>query len=150
MNYKSSDENIANSEEYVYDINNRFFEIDHVKELLDSSALREDNIAYDYILLEIPSIIHNSYPLDLMKTIDGSLLISNSKDSWKKADKMALENFMKVSDAEPMVILNQAGIHVIDELLHGIPSTGKTRMRRIMRALSAPFRIKISVKDEDK
>ena len=149
MNYKKSDDQQFSESEYIYDINNRFFEIDHVRQLLDSGALRADNTEYDYILLEIPSIIHNSYPLDLMKTIDGSLLISKASETWKNADQMALENFMQVSNEEPMFVLNQADRYAIDEMLHGVPSTGKTFWKRFRDKASTPFRIRIKFKDEE-
>ncbi|MGM0565396.1 MAG: LysM peptidoglycan-binding domain-containing protein [Bacteroidota bacterium] len=149
MNYKQSDDQEFSESEYIYDINNRFFEIDHVKQLLDSTALRSDNAEYDYILLEIPSIIHNSYPLDLMKTIDGSLIISKASETWKNADQMALENFMQVSNEEPMFILNQADKYAIDEMLHGVPRTGHTAWKRFKHKATAPFRVRIKFKDDE-
>lgn len=149
MNYKKSADQEFSESEYIYDINNRFFEIDHVRQLLDSGALRSDNKEYDYILLEIPSVIHNSYPLDLMKTIDGSLLISKASETWKNADQMALENFMQVSNEEPMFVLNQADRYAIDEMLHGVPSTGKTTWKRFKDTVSTPFRIRIKFKDDE-
>lgn len=149
MNYKQSRDLGQGESEYIYDINNRFFEINHVRQLLDSAALRSDNTEYDYILLEIPSIIHNSYPLDLMKTIDGSILISKANDSWQKADQMALDNFMKVSQEEPMFVLNKADKYAIDEILHGVPSTGRTPWNRFKRNVTAPFRLRIKFKDEE-
>ncbi len=149
MNYKESNDLDQGESEYIYDINNRFFEINHVRQLLDSAALRSDNTEYDYILLEIPSIIHNSYPLDLMKTIDGSILISKANDSWQKADQMALDNFMKVSQEEPMFVLNKADKYAIDEILHGVPSTGRTPWNRFKRNVTAPFRVRIKFKDEE-
>ncbi len=149
MNYKQTNDQQFIESEYIYDINNRFFEIDHVKQLLDSTALRSDNAEYDYILLEIPSIIHNSYPLDLMKTIDGSLLVSKATESWKNADQMALENFMQVSNEEPMFILNQADKYAIDEMLHGIPRTGHTAWKRFKHKATAPFRVRIKFKDDE-
>ena len=149
MNYKASDDQEMSESEYIYDINNRFFEIDHVRQLLDSAALRSDNKDYDYILLEIPSIIHNSYPLDLMKTVDGSLMISTTSEAWKKADQMALDNFLKVSQEEPMFILNKADKYAIEETLHGVPSTGKTPWKRFKRRVTAPFRVRIKFRDEE-
>lgn len=149
MNYKTSTDQQLSESEYIYDINNKFFEIEHVRQLLDTSALRSDNKEYDYILLEIPSIIHNSYPLDLMKTIDGSLLVAKASNSWKKADAMALDNFQKVTNEEPMFIMNKADRYAIDELLHGIPTTGNSTWTRFKRKATAPFRMRIKFKDEE-
>ncbi len=147
LNYKPSENQEYSESEYVYDINNRFFEIEHIRELLDKTALRSDNKEYDYIFLEIPNIIHNTYPLDLMRTIDGALLISRATETWKKADQMALENFNRVAEEEPMIILNEVEMFVIDELLHGVPTTGKTRWKRFRDTATSPFRMRIQFKD---
>ena len=149
LNYKPSVDQQHSESEYIYDINNRFFEIEHVRELLDSSALRSDNREYDYIILEIPGIIHNPYPLDLMRTVDTSLLVTKASETWKKADQMALENFNKVAEEEPMIILNEVEMYVIDELLHGVPTTGKTRWKRFRDAAGAPFRMRIKFAESD-
>jgi len=151
LNYKPSEDQEYSESEYVYDINHKFFDIEHIRELLDKTALRSDNIEYDYILLEIPNIIHNTYPLDLMRTLDGALLVSKATATWKKADQMALENFNRVAEEEPMIILNQVEMFVIDELLHGVPTAGKSKLKRFRDKATTPFRMRIQFKDsEDK
>lgn len=149
LNYKPSENQEYSESEYVYDINNRFFEIEHVRELLDKTALRSDNAAYDYILLEVPNIIHNTYPLDLMRTLDAALLVSKATETWKKADQRALENFNRVAEEEPMIVLNEVEMFVIDELLHGVPTAGKSRWARFKDTATTPFRMRIQFKDSE-
>lgn len=150
LNYKPSVDQEYSESEYIYDINNRFFETEHIRELLDKTALRSDNREYDYILLEIPNIIHNPYPLDLMRTLDAALLITRATTTWKKADRMALENFNRVAEEEPMIILNDVEMFVIDEMLHGVPTTGKSKWEKYKDMASAPFRMRVQFKDSKK
>ncbi|MCF8230649.1 MAG: LysM peptidoglycan-binding domain-containing protein [Bacteroidales bacterium] len=150
LNYKPSVDQEYSESEYVYTINNQFFEIEHIRELLDKTALRSDNREYDYILLEIPNIIHNTYPMDLMRTLDAALLVTRATTTWKKADRMALENFNRVAEEEPMIILNDVEMYVIDELLHGVPTAGKSRWERYKDMATTPFRMRVQFKDSDK
>lgn len=147
LNYKDNKTD-SNESEYVYDIDNRFFEIKHIQELLNPSALRSANQDYDYIFLEIPSIIHNSYSLALMEAIDCPLLIIRASDTWKSADKTAVDTMNTVCNEQPMVILNEVESYVIDELLHGVPTTGKTFWNKLKRIISTPFRIRVNLNDE--
>ena len=150
LNYKPSEDQEYSESEYIYDINNQFFETEHIRELLDKTALRSDNREYDYILLEIPNIIHNTYPLDLMRTLDAALLVTRATTTWKKADRMALENFNRVAEEEPMIILNDVEMFVIDEMLHGVPTAGKSKWKKYKDMASAPFRMRVQFKDSEK
>ncbi|MCF8307652.1 MAG: LysM peptidoglycan-binding domain-containing protein [Bacteroidales bacterium] len=150
LNYKPSVDQEYSESEYIYDINNQFFDIEHIRELLDKTALRSDNREYDYIFLEIPNIIHNTYPLDLMRTLDTALLVTRATTTWKKADRMALENFNRVAEEEPMIILNDVEMFVIDEMLHGVPTTGKSKWEKYKDMATTPFRMRVQFKDSEK
>jgi uncharacterized protein involved in exopolysaccharide biosynthesis/LysM repeat protein len=147
MNYTYDDEDleIGDSNYNVnYKIDNKFFELKHVRDLLQySSSLRSENYEYDYVFIEIPSVIHNSYPLDLMSTMDASLLITRASHNWKKADEQALDVMNKVLPDKPLVVLNDVDSYVISEVLHDAPTTGNTFRNRMKKVFMAPTKMRI-------
>jgi len=142
----SSDEDYNFS--YSYPIRENFTEISNIHELLDSHTLRRDNYQYDYIILEIPSVIHHDYPLELLQTTDVNLLVLKSSSHWDKADITALETIKNVSREEPMVILNQAEDYAIREMVSGYKREKQnTLIYKFRQLLTLPSRIRIQVKE---
>lgn len=133
---------------YTYLINNKFDDVTGIGELFDSKMLREENYDYDYIFLEIPSIIFHAYPLELMKIVDVSLLHVKANNHWKKADINALKTFKDVSRETPMVVLNYAELYSLDDIINGYPGEEDTNVgKKIIKSLTLPFRIRFRLKD---
>ncbi len=129
-----------------YKIDNKFVEIKHLKDLLKNNYIRQENYTYDYIFLEIPSIIFNSFPLDLIETVDFSLIVIRAKDYWKKADMTALNTMLEVSREKPMIILNQAEVYALEDILHSVPKHKPSIRKKIKKILMYPFKFRIRVK----
>lgn len=151
LNY--SDQRGENADEdynlsYNYPVNENFSEVRNLKELIDSNILRRDNYLYDYILLEIPSVIFHSFPMELIQKVDASLLVIKSSNSWNKADIGALELIKDLAKEPPMAILNEAEDFAIEELISGI-KVQKTDgvFYRFRNFITLPGRIRIQVKE---
>jgi hypothetical protein len=130
-----------------YTIDNRFVEIKNINELLASKYLREDNYKYDYIFLEIPALIYNSYPLELMNSVDVSLMVTKATNHWRKADITALEIMEEVSREKPMVILNQTELFALEDIINDIPENkNRSIRRRVKKVITYPFRLKVRVR----
>jgi succinoglycan biosynthesis transport protein ExoP len=132
---------------YTYTIDNHFIEVESISELLGEKNLRQENYIYDYILLEMPSIVHNAYPISLMKQIDIPILFVNATDHWRKPDVKALENLMLVTKNDPMVVLNNAELFALEDIIQDF-SVLRSRKGGILRWLTAPFRMQIKFKDK--
>jgi len=131
----------------TYQIDNKFVEIKHINELLVSNYLRQDNYKYDYIFLEIPAIIFNSYPFELMSSVDVPLLIAKANDYWRSSDIAALETMMEVSREKPMVVLNQTELHSLDDIINDIPENEQRSLRRKFKTIiTYPFRLRVKVR----
>jgi len=63
---------------------------------------------YDYVLIEMPSIIDSSFPIHLVREMNINLLVCNAKRSWKNSDDKALQ------------MLHEAGAQKISLVLNGI------------------------------
>lgn len=148
LNYTSDRALEADDEDfnmdYPYIIKDNFVKAVSLKDLIDRNILRLENYAYDYIFLEIPSIIFNDYPMELMHDIDASLMVLKSNNKWNKADKSALEMLESVLREKPMVVLNEAEDYAVEELISGI-KTKKTSpfQKSVKKAMSFPSRIRV-------
>jgi len=125
--YDNTDNQIdeANDNYLFYKIRNNFSEIKDFNELINTKYLRQRNYEYDYIFVEIPAIIYHTYPLELMKSFDISLLFVKANHRWQKADITALDTMKEVSGDDPIVILNQTELFVLETIINGIPSREK-------------------------
>jgi len=146
LNYSADDgKNLDGT--ITYEIDNNFVDIKSINELLESKYLREDNSKYDYILLEIPALIYNSYPLELMNSVDVSLMVTKATDHWRKADISALETMQEVSREKPMVILNQTELFALEDIINDIPEKNRRSLRkRVKKIVTYPFRLKVRVR----
>jgi hypothetical protein len=141
-------EETDNNLNYSYEIRDNFAEIASLKELISSNILRRDNYSYDYIFIEIPSIIFHQYPIELMHQIDASLLVLKATSHWNKADISALENIKDLSKEPPMIILNEAEDYAISEIISGVKVKKSSRTwYRIKKFVTFPSRIRIQVKE---
>jgi uncharacterized protein involved in exopolysaccharide biosynthesis/LysM repeat protein len=128
----------------TYNIDNRFVEIKNIQELLISKYLRKDNYKYDYIFLEIPSIIFNSYPLELINSVDVALLVVKATDLWKNADIAALNTLIEVSREKPLLVLNDVELLALEDIIDEIPIQKRKSLRRkIKKILTYPFQLRI-------
>ncbi|MDP4290219.1 MAG: LysM peptidoglycan-binding domain-containing protein, partial [Bacteroidota bacterium] len=131
---------------YTYTIDNNFIEVEDISELLEDRNLRQENYVYDYILLEIPSIVHHAYPINLMKSIDIPILFVNATDHWRKADIKALENLKLITHNEPMVVLNNAELFALEDIIQDFSNLHSNKSG-IWHWLTAPFRIQVKFKE---
>ncbi|MBU1010984.1 MAG: LysM peptidoglycan-binding domain-containing protein [Bacteroidetes bacterium] len=151
LNYSKEEESVADEDmnfSYSYPIRDNFVEINNLQELISSNTLRRENYQYDYIFLEIPSIIHNAYPLEILQSADIGLLVIKSTSHWEKADAAALGIIRDISKEEPMVILNEAEDYAIQEMISGFKREKQnTLLQKVKYYATYPFRIRIQVKE---
>jgi LysM repeat protein/capsular polysaccharide biosynthesis protein len=149
MNYSYGDFPSNNDDyntNYTYNIDHNFIEIESIGQLLGERNLRQENYIYDYILLELPSIVHNAYPINLMNAVDIGILFVNATDYWRKSDIKALENLKLVLRHEPLVVLNSAELFALEDIIKDFKSI-RNGKGGLWRWLTAPFRIQVKFKD---
>jgi uncharacterized protein involved in exopolysaccharide biosynthesis/LysM repeat protein len=150
LNYREDSEleDTDNNMNYNYEINDNFAEISNLKELINSNILRRDNYSYDYIFIEIPSIIFHSYPIELMHQVDVSMMVLKATSHWNKADIAALDMIKDLSKEPPMILLNEAEDYAIAEIISGVKVKKSSHTwYRIKNVLTFPTRIRIQVKE---
>lgn len=150
---KDNDHEIEEDYNYsiTYPIGDNFIDISSLPELLDGKNIRKQNYGYDYIFIEIPSIVYNNYPLKVVNMADSLLYIISATSSLSKADRNALETFNEVSESEPMVVLNEVELYNLEEILTSVPKYTRRGMifKKVKYVLTYPFKYKIHINKED-
>ena len=104
------------TELFYYAVNNEFL---NAKSYLD--IIKENEIGAlnspDYVFIELPSILYNSYPVGLLCNADLSILVCRSNRSWSEADQGALDRISKFSSPKMLFVLNGVEMPVIETVL---------------------------------
>ena len=120
------------SEDYfTYKIDSRFFSYNKLEQLFSDSEAPDFN-KYDFILLELPSIISHPYPPDLIRLFDFGINIVRANRTWKPADANALKSIQQFMNFIPTVLLNGANPEFMQELIGELPRK-RSRIRRILK-----------------
>lgn len=131
---------------YVYKIKDNFIDVENLQQLISSKYLRKTNKPYDFIFIELPSIVYNTYPIKLIGTVDMSLYIINASNNLTKADKTALATYEDVALHKPLVIINEVELHNLDELISDVPRITKLdTFGKIRTMLAYPFTYRINI-----
>lgn len=131
---------------YYYKMTEDFIDVENLQQLISLKYLRKNNTPYDFIFIELPSIVYNTYPLKLVSTVDLSLFVINATSVLSKADKTALATYETVTEHTPMVIINEVELYNLDELLTDVPKiTRPDTIGKIKNILMRPFRYRINI-----
>ncbi len=95
-----------------YKVDNAFYQ-SRTEDLVPVERLNNTDI----LILELPSLILNDYPVALIKQFNIAFLICDANREWTKADQTALDSFMKVSGIVPQLILNDVEKDIVEEIL---------------------------------
>ncbi len=88
----------------------------------------------DYVLIEIPSIIHYPYSSDLISSVDLPLVVCRSNRGWSVADEGAMEMISKITSHPPVLVLNGVELEVVESILGEIPKR-RSFLRRVLKKL---------------
>jgi succinoglycan biosynthesis transport protein ExoP len=131
---------IDNSTATIYYKANKEFH--RVSSLLDMDADWSDIVisGYDYVFIEIPAILSNTYPIKLFKTAHHSFLVTRANRPWSKADKYSLKDILEyTNDNKPQLILNGVAIIEMETVLGDLPKRRSFIRRFIKNALRLQF-----------
>ena len=116
-----------------YEVDSDFLSAGNYKELLHNNPFPISFVP-DFVLIEIPPILSYPYPTELVRTADKALLVCRANHIWSHADKAALDDFMKITNSDPLFLLNGVALQVLESVLGDLPKK-RSRFRRIMKKL---------------
>lgn len=124
---------LSSSEYFSYATDNAFF---NAKSYTDILA-QDNNFVYttpDVIIIELPSIIHNKYPLDLFVNADLNVMVCRSNRVWTQADEVAIK-YLKESCASKLgIIVNGVQMNEIESVLGDLPKA-RNKFRKKLKAM---------------
>ncbi len=97
-------------------VNGNFLSASNYQDILSQNSY---TLTYtpDLVLIELPPIMYNSYPVALLTNSDLSILVCRSNRTWTEADQGALDRFTKFTDNKAYIVLNGVDISVVESVL---------------------------------
>jgi uncharacterized protein involved in exopolysaccharide biosynthesis len=142
QNLLQSAQNIDNIN---YKVGPDFPEIHDLFDLMKNEDINSfDN--YKYVFLEIPAILYNFYPTEVIGQSDLNIMVLRANREWKKADIKALEMFKQSTKSEPKVLLNGTNIEEIESILGTLPKKRSKIRKMIKQAIKLQFYTKSSIR----
>ena len=129
---------LDDSEYFSYKINNQFYD---AKSYLD--IFKQNNISLDYnpdfVIIELPALIYNNYPAELITSSDLGILICRSNRVWSDADQSAINNLLATSASKINFIVNGVNINEIESVLGDLPKTRSAFRKKIKSMFKFQF-----------
>lgn len=120
-------------DEIQYSISDSFFETRDISGLMQGFE-HLDQESYDYIFVEIPSLINNAYPLELIKNCNIALLVVRANRSWADADVAALNSFKGIFKQTTQIILNGVELEYLDSVFGDVPKQ-RSKFRKLVKRI---------------
>jgi len=120
-------------DEIRYTVKDDFVEISDVREIMQGYE-HLDRESYDYIVVEIPSILNNSYPIKFIKSFQIALLVVRANRSWTEADVLALDAFKETFPQNTLIVLNGVEIDYLDSTLGEVPKQ-RSKFRKVLKRI---------------
>lgn len=115
-----------------YQVDSCFMKVTRFKKLnADWDGFEIDN--YDFVFIEIPGIIQNSYPLELFKNINIAYIVTRANRAWGYADTGALSDVLKMNpENPPQMLLNGVNVYEMENVLGDLPRR-RSLLRRVIK-----------------
>lgn len=99
--------------------------------LEQKAQIETDGIAsYDYILVEIPSLLEGWYPIKLLQQFDMTAFVCRSSRTWKEVDEQALQALQKAAGCPVKLVLNGVSKNALEAFMGDIPDRPQKRAAR--------------------
>jgi succinoglycan biosynthesis transport protein ExoP len=124
---------LDNTEYYSYKIDPLYYE---ARSYLD--ILKQNNITLDYdpdyVIIELPALIYNNYPVELMNHAHLGILVCRSNRVWSEADVSASKSLLETSASKIKIIVNGVNLSEIESVLGDLPKK-RTDFRKKIKAM---------------
>ena len=93
----------------------------------------------DIVIIELPSILYNAYPADLIADADVPILVCRSNRAWSDADQSALKTFSGLVRNEIRYVLNGVEIQAVESVIGELPKVRSLLRRKLKSIFTLQF-----------
>jgi hypothetical protein len=141
--FPSNNTGAKHPDDVIYDVDLTFFEIKTEHQLTKSDFLPLEN--YDYIILELPSLLKESFPVDLVACYDAGVLVVRANRVWNSADTKMLASFKQGLTNEPRLVVNALRPETLEVSLGELPKRRSPIRTFFKRLIHLDFRGKKTI-----
>ncbi|MFT5253044.1 MAG: succinoglycan biosynthesis transport protein ExoP, partial [Flavobacteriales bacterium] len=124
---------LDNTEYYSYKIDSLYYESTSYLDILKQNNITLDYNP-DYVIIELPALIYNNYPSNLMTQADLRILVCRSNRVWSEADQSATSTLLETSASKIKVIVNGVTLNEVEAILGDLPKKD-TDFRKKIKAM---------------
>lgn len=125
------------SEYQPYTVEKSFSETKNYQDLILDDIVKSKE--YDYVFVEIPSLLELTFPEELVSNSDLVLLVCRSNRLWSKADDSALNKIKELVNEKLQFIINGVEIKETETLLGELPKQRSEARKNIKNMLKFQF-----------
>lgn len=119
----------------AYSITDHFYKAKNYTEILEQNGIQ---LSYtpDYVFIELPALIYNNYPVNLVADADLSVLVCRSNRLWSEADQSALNTLLPLSQDKINFIINGVELKETESMLGELPkksSSVRVKVKNLIR-----------------
>ena len=88
----------------------------------------------DFVIIELPALIYNNYPVALIKHADLSILVCRSNRIWSVADEAAIGKLKETCTPKMQLLVNGVTINELESVLGDLPKT-RNKFRKKLKSM---------------
>ena len=122
-----NEKSVAAEHIYHYEVDSKFTGMSSVQALVP----QQDLSSYDYVLLVIPALNLGQVPIQIIRSSTLSLLTARADKAWLSAQKSMINNYVKLTQKQPLLVLNGVKLYYLDQILGELPIKRTKLVNRI-------------------
>jgi len=123
---------------FIYNIHEQFYTAKNYTQILEQNSIQLSFVP-DYVLIELPALIFNNYPVDLIKEAGMTILVCRSNRLWSEADQAALNSILPLSADKTHFIINGVELKEAEAVLGELPKKTGAFRKKIKRFFRFQF-----------
>ncbi len=134
-----------NKDNILYLVDDYFHEKMDVMDLIINQEINTID-SYNFVFVEIPSILSHNYPHDIIRNADLSILALRANREWKNADQEAVNLYAEIAGVKPYLVLNATDINEVENKLGILPKRRSWVRKKIKQLINLQFYSRQSIK----